>query len=96
MPKLVCIVLLVLVTLGLLPAITQAQNVASITGVVTDASDAVVPGASVKLVDTRTGTTYFAKTAGDGGYRIVDLAPGPGYSLTVKKDGFQTLVISNL
>ncbi|HXX18480.1 MAG TPA: carboxypeptidase-like regulatory domain-containing protein [Candidatus Acidoferrum sp.] len=96
MPKLVCIVLLVLVTLGLLPAITQAQNVASITGVATDASDAVVPGASVKLVDTRTGTTYFAKTAGDGGYRIVDLAPGPGYSLTVKKDGFQTLVISNL
>ncbi len=78
------------------PGISRAQNVASINGVVTDSSGAAVPGASIKLTDTRTGTSYYAKTAGDGGYRIVEVPPGPGYSLTIRKDGFQTLVIGNV
>ncbi|MGO9588884.1 MAG: TonB-dependent receptor domain-containing protein [Candidatus Acidiferrales bacterium] len=74
----------------------QAQSVASVTGTVTDNTGATVPGASVQLQDTRTGNSYFAKTASDGTYRIVDVPPGPGYSLTVKKDGFQTFVLGNL
>jgi len=90
------VLLLVLAALSMIPALTQAQGVASITGVVTDSSGALVPGASVKVVDTRTGTAYFGKTSGDGSYRIVDLPPGQGYAITVKKDGFQTLIINNL
>lgn len=90
------LVLLFLAILLVFPAISRAQNVASINGVVTDTSGAAVPGASVKLTDTRTGTSYFAKTAGDGGYRIADVPPGPGYSLTIRKDGFQILMIGNL
>lgn len=86
----------ILAALLVLPMIAMAQSVASVTGVVTDTSGAAVPGASIKLVDTQTGTAYYAKTAGDGSYRIVDLPPGPGYSLTVKKDGFQTFVVGNL
>ena len=85
-----------LAALLVLPTIAMAQSVASVTGVVTDTSGAAVPGASIKLVDTRTGTTYYAKTAGDGSYRIVDVPPGPGYSLTVKKDGFETFVVGSL
>lgn len=88
--------LLLLAALLVLPAIVTAQSVASVTGIVTDSSGAAVPGAGVKLVDTRTGTAYFAKTAGDGSYRIVDLPPGPGYSLTVTKDGFETFVVASL
>jgi Carboxypeptidase regulatory-like domain len=82
--------------LASLPVIAKAQSVASVTGTVTDNSGAAVPGASIQLQDTRTGNSYFAKTAGDGTYRIVDLPPGPGYSLTVKKDGFQTFVLGNV
>ena len=86
----------ILLALLVIPAIAKAQNVASVTGSVTDASGAAVPGASVKLTDTRTGDSHFAKTAGDGTYRIVDVAPGPGYTLTIKKDGFQTFIVNGL
>jgi Carboxypeptidase regulatory-like domain/TonB dependent receptor len=74
----------------------KAQSVGSVTGTVTDSSGAAVPGASITLQDTRNGTSYSAKTAGDGTYRIEDLPPGPGYTLTVKKDGFQTFVLNSL
>lgn len=86
----------ILAALLVFPVIVVAQSVASLTGVVTDSTGATVPGASIKVVDTRTGDTHYAKTAGDGSYRIVDLKPGPGYALTVKKDGFETFTISNL
>ena len=87
---------LVLLAFFFISIATKAQSVASLTGTVTDNAGATVPGASVKLVDTRTGTSYFAKTAGDGSYRLVDLPPGPGYSLTITKEGFQTFVLNNL
>ena len=87
---------LALAILCALPIVTKAQGQASVTGVVTDVTGAVVPGASVKLVDTKTNASYFGKTAGDGSYRIVDIPPGPGYSLAVSKDSFQTFVLNNL
>jgi hypothetical protein len=78
------------------PLMAAAQSVASLTGVVTDSSGAAVPGASIKVTNTQTGVSLFGKTTGDGSYRIVDVPPGPGYSLTVKKDGFETSVVNNL
>jgi hypothetical protein len=94
----ISIIFLVLAVLLICPIVSHAQatGTASITGVVTDSTGAVVPGASIKVTDTRTGTDYFAKTAGDGSYHIVDLPPGPGYSVTVTKDSFQTLSIANV
>ena len=89
-------VVLALAILCAFPIITKAQGAASLTGTVTDASGAGVPGASVKLTSTREGTTYFAKTASDGGYRIVDVPPGPDYALTITKDSFQTFVLNGL
>jgi hypothetical protein len=86
----------VLAVLCITPTVTKAQSVASVTGTVFDTSGAAVPGASVTLVDTRTNNSYFGKTAGDGSYRISDLPPGPGYALTVKKDGFQVFVVNSL
>jgi Carboxypeptidase regulatory-like domain/TonB dependent receptor len=90
-------VVLALAILCALPIITMAQQgTASVTGLVTDTSGAVVPGADIKVVDTKTNTTYLGKTGSDGTYRIVDIPPGPGYSLTVTKDSFQTFVLNNL
>jgi Carboxypeptidase regulatory-like domain/TonB-dependent Receptor Plug Domain len=86
----------ILAALFVFAVIAAAQSVASITGVVTDTSGAAVPGASIKVTNTRTGADFFTKTAGDGSYRIVDLPPGPGYALTVKKDGFETSIVNNL
>ena len=79
----------------LLPVSAYAQ--ASITGVVKDASGAVLPGATVEasspalIEKTRT-----AVTDGSGQYRIVDLLPGtytvaftlPGFS-TVRREGVE-------
>ncbi len=89
-------VALVLAVLCVVPTVTSAQSVASVTGTVTDNSGAAVPGASIVLIDTRTNNSYFGKTASDGSYRIADLPPGPGYSLTVKKDGFQVFAVNGL
>jgi hypothetical protein len=72
------------------------QDVSALTGVVSDKSDAVVADASVKIVDTRTGATLETKTAADGSYHFPRLQPGPGYTLTVHKDGFETFTISSL
>ena len=75
---------------------TQAQSTASLTGTVKDTSGATVPGASIKLTSTSKGTSFAATTDADGSYRIVDVPPGPGYALTVTKDGFQVFVINGL
>jgi carboxypeptidase family protein len=73
-----------------------AQDVASLTGVVTDASGAVVPGVNVKLVDTRTSATSQATTNSVGAYAFHDLLPGPGYQLTFSKQGFDSIAVPNL
>ena len=98
MRKLVSLVAVLLALLATCSSVVSAQGTgtASITGTVTDQSGSVLPGASVKVTDTRTNTDYFAKTSGDGTFRITDLPPGPGYSVTIKKDGFQTISIANL
>jgi len=77
-----------------LPA--YAQDVASLTGFVTDPSGGRVAGANLKLVDTRTGTVYEAKSGNDGSYKFPVVPPGPGYTLTASKDGFQSVTISNI
>jgi len=73
-----------------------AQDVASLTGVVTDASGAVVPGVNVKLVDTKTNTSYEATTNSVGAYTFTKLLPGQGYLLTFTKQGFDSVSVPNL
>jgi Carboxypeptidase regulatory-like domain/TonB dependent receptor len=76
---------------------SEAQTgTASLNGTVTDTSGATVAGASLTLVDTRTNTSHSAQSGKDGGYRFVDIAPGPAYSLTVTKNGFETYALSGL
>src|SRR5438093_11681477 len=82
-------VLLVLIDLILVPAAARAQG--SITGVVKDASGAVLPGVSVEasspalIEKTRT-----VVSDGTGQYRIVDLRPGI-YTVTFTLTGFSTV-----
>lgn len=80
----------------MLPTAVAAQDVASLTGVVTDTSGAVVADVAVQLVDTRTNTTYDAKTNAVGAYTFPKVLPGPGYQLNFSKDGFASQTISNI
>ena len=75
-----------------LPMGARAQGLASLNGTVTDPTGGIVPAASVKLQNTQTGVVFTTQSGSDGGYRFSDVPPGPGYSLTVTKEGFQTLV----
>jgi hypothetical protein len=78
------------------PILLSAQDVASLTGIVSDATGAVVAGADVALVNTTTNASYHAKTNSLGAYRIVDLPPGPGYKVTFSRSGFEPLAITDV
>jgi hypothetical protein len=79
-----------------LPGRVLAQDVASLTGVVTDQSGAVVAGADVKLTDTKTNAQYETHTNANGAYTFTRLLPGPAYTLTVSKQGFRSQTISDI
>lgn len=74
----------------------HAQDISSLTGIVTDASGAVIPGATITLVDTKTNTTYTAKASKSGDFDITAIKPGPGYKITFSSAGFQDFVVANL
>lgn len=73
-----------------------AQDVASITGTVTDTTGALIPGASVSLQNTATGASYSAVTNDQGSYTIPNVPPGPDYRLTVSHAGFNSAVITGM
>jgi hypothetical protein len=78
------------------PALMRAQEVAGLVGTVIDPSGAAVSDASVKLTNTNTGATSETQTNETGYYRFVRLAPGPGYELTISKEGFRKATFSDL
>ncbi|MBI4462648.1 MAG: carboxypeptidase regulatory-like domain-containing protein, partial [Acidobacteria bacterium] len=71
------------------PAWTQATG--SLTGTVTDPTEAVVPGAKVTLTHSDTGVVREATTGSAGIYTFPQLPPGV-YRLEVAKEGFRTAV----
>src|SRR5947199_7689586 len=75
---------------------SAAQDVASLSGLVTDASGAVVVSADVVLVDTKTNTRYETHTNSSGSYTFPKLLPGPAYALPVTVPGFQTATVKGI
>jgi hypothetical protein len=68
-------------------AFGQAET-GTITGIVTDSSNAVVTGAKVTVVSTGTGLTRSTTTASAGEYTMTHLPP-TNYTLTIEHQGFQ-------
>ncbi|MGB9145089.1 MAG: carboxypeptidase regulatory-like domain-containing protein, partial [Acidobacteriaceae bacterium] len=62
-----------------------------ISGLVSDPSGAVIPGASVTVLNYATGVKQSTVTTSGGLYSFVSLAPG-SYRLTATESGFQTMV----
>src|SRR5215510_9093771 len=74
------------------PATASAQEArGTISGKVRDASDAVMPGAQVRITDVARGTTITATTNDAGLYQASYLLPGT-YQITVEVNGFKKYV----
>jgi hypothetical protein len=76
------------------PAVAQESR-GAVTGVVADASGAVLPGVTVTVTNVETNVSSEATTDGEGRYQVRYLNPGV-YSITAKLDGFKTVVRSDL
>jgi hypothetical protein len=74
----------------------RAQDVASMTGAVTDATGAVIPGTLVTLSNPSTGVSYTQTTDNLGSYRFLSVPPNPGYKVTFAHAGFTTQVVSDI
>jgi hypothetical protein len=77
-----------LVTVTLAPRVAIAQaDLGSVSGVVTDASGAVIPKASVTLTNVATGAVRTSVTNGKGEYNVTQLNPAT-YTVDIKAPGF--------
>ncbi len=63
---------------------------AELSGLVKDPSDAVIPGATLRLLNQSTGTSRVTETNESGMYTLPALSPGT-YDLEVSKEGFQSV-----
>jgi hypothetical protein len=77
-----------LLALVAVPAWAQVDR-ATLTGVVRDPSNAVIPQAAIKVTGIATGVEHAAVATDDGAYLIVNLAPGE-YLVEASAGGFQT------
>lgn len=81
----------------LIPCLAYGQSATTgmISGVVTDSSGAVLPGATVTLIQQATSVKQTATTGSDGRYVFAAVVPND-YELNVSAPGFETTVVSNV
>ncbi|HEX4772948.1 MAG TPA: TonB-dependent receptor [Bryobacteraceae bacterium] len=87
------VVSFILCTAGI--GLAQNTNSGDIRGTVTDASGAVIPGASVTLLNSDTGVTKELVTNSAGIYDSVSILPGH-YTVTFSKEGFEKVIRSGI
>lgn len=80
--------------LGAVPLLSQTTN-GLMTGLVTDPSGAVIPGAHVNAINQGTGLLRPSVTDSQGRYLIMQLSPGT-YEISVKSQGFATEIRQNV
>ena len=73
----------------------NAQFKAGIQGTVKDTSDALVPGATITLINSETGKTQETTSNDEGFYRFSGLAPGK-YKMKIEKTGYMQSNFDNL
>src|SRR5271154_2670547 len=89
------LLLLFVFLLFLQPFLSALGQNAQIAGTVTDPSKAVVPNASIEIVETATQVKWDTISNGDGRYVAPSLAPGV-YRITVQAPTFETEVVGDL
>src|SRR5713101_6147420 len=88
----VCV--LIFACLGCL-AICRADELAAVTGLVTDPNGRSVPGVTVLITNLSTNVASKTVTNDQGIYRVPSLQPGI-YRMTLDKDGFKSIVKSGV
>src|SRR5580704_15695722 len=73
------------------PLLTAQAGRGAISGLVTDTSGAIIPGAAVIATGEGTGTKLTADTSAAGSYSFVSLAPGK-YDVSATQRGFETTI----
>ena len=79
-----------------IPALLKAQDVATITGVATDQTGAVITGVDVSLENPLTGVKYKTVTNAAGSYTLTSVKPGPGYKIEFAHKGFKAFIVDGL
>ncbi len=90
-----CLFSLGLLVLAGLPALGQNASSAAVQGVVQDTSDASIPNAQVKLINTDTGTESHTTTNKSGNFTVPSVIPGH-YTLQIERDGFATTQLTGI
>lgn len=88
-------VLFAVLAFGTSVASAQSTSAGTITGTVTDATGALIPGATVTVIDPATKTKVSVTTNKDGHYTLSNVQPG-NYDVTAAKPGFSTDDIAGL
>lgn len=88
--------IVVLVLILSVSAVLQAQDVASVTGVVSDQTGAVVPGVKVILENPSIGFSASKVTNSIGAYEFPNVPPASNYSLKFSKSGFSNLTLDKI
>jgi hypothetical protein len=84
-----------LFALAALSASLFGQATTQLTGTVSDPAGAVVPGASVELVNSAAGTRRETTTDANGNYAFIQVQPGT-YQVIAKAAGFAVLTVNNV
>jgi len=79
------------IALGCQPALYGQTATATVSGVITDAQRAVVPGATVTLTNSATSAARQITTAIDGTFVFAQVQPGT-YDVKVEMTGFKTVI----
>ncbi len=78
----------------LLPRVAQAQT-ATVSGIVTDSTGAIVLGAEVTITNVATGSAR-SVTSNEAGLYTVPLLPPGEYQISVEQQGFRSVVRSGI
>src|SRR5258707_9308115 len=76
-------------------AVCRADELAAVTGLVTDPHGRSVPGVTVLITNLSTNVSSRTVTNDQGIYRVLSLQPGI-YRMTIDKDGFKSIVKSGI
>src|SRR5271154_2851152 len=77
-----------------MPRLDAQSTTGSITGQVTDQTDAVIPNVAIKATEVNKGISFTGKTNGAGEYQVLNVTPGT-YTVTASIPGFATAEAHN-
>src|SRR5689334_23072301 len=87
--------LLLAAVLLLASSVSLFAQTATLSGIVTDSSGAIIPDARATVANTETGAQRVVQSDAQGRFTVPQLQPGK-YQVTVSKEGFDTLIRSGI